>query len=280
MRRRLLKNRLMTGLMGLSVLLVLAPLVAVLGYVAWRGASALSGSFFTTSEPSDFSQRGGGFWNGIKGTIKLIVVCSALAVPTGIAAAIYLVEYGRGRLADAIRFVSDVMTGVPSIFVGVFVYTLIVVSSGHFSAWAGAVALAVIMLPIVVRSSEEMLKLVPGELREASLALGVPRWRTVLKVVLPVAAPGIATGVVLAVARAAGETAPLLFTSFGNRFVTGWLDLNQPDSALPLLIYRDARSAYAAAQERAWAGALVLVLLIVALTTIARVATLRRAGRV
>jgi phosphate transport system permease protein len=280
MRRRLRLDRTMTWLMGLCVLLALIPLVLVLGYVLWRGASVLDWNFLTQTEPFDLSQGGGGAWNAIKGTLKLIVISSLISIPTGIAAAVYLNEYGRGRLAETVRFVSDVMTGVPSIFVGVFVYSLVVIATGGFSAFSGGLALAVIMLPIIIRATEEILRLVPQALREAAWALGVPRWRTVLMVVLPVALPGIVTGVTLAVARGAGETAPLLFTSFGNHFVTGWLDVNDPDSALPLSIYRNARSAYAAAQERAWAGALVLVILIVLLTTIARIATMRRAGRV
>ncbi len=277
--RRIALDRLMTVLMGFCVIAAVVPLLAVLGYVFWRGISVISIDFITKSEPFDLSATGGGIWNGVKGTIKLIALSALMAVPAGIGAAIYLNEYGKGRLAGYIRFVSDVMTGVPSIFVGVFVYALIVLSTGSFSAFAGAVALAVIMLPIVVRSVEEILKLVSHDLREASLALGVPKWRTILKVVLPAARAGIITGVVLSVARAAGETAPLLFTSFGNRFVTGWGDFSSPDSALPMLIFHNARSAYDAAQGRAWGAALVLILMIVAFTTLTRVLALRKSGR-
>lgn len=259
-----------------SVLAALVPLAFILGYVAYKGLGLLSWSFFTEPEPFDFSEPGGGFWNGIKGTLKLMVVATALAAPAGLLAALYLAEFGRGRFATAVRFVTDVMTGVPSIFVGIFVYSLIVLETGHFSAWSGAVALAILMLPIVIRGSEEVLKLVPRELREASLALGVSRWRTVFRIVLPAAASGLVTALMLAVARAAGETAPLLFTSFGNRFVTGWSHFDEPDSALPLLIFRDARSAYEPAKQRAWAGALVLIGLVLVLTIAARTLTERR----
>ena len=275
-RRRHLKDRLATLWMAGSVVCALVPLALILGYVAYKGAGLVSWSFLTKPEPFSFTEAGGGFWNGIKGTLKLIVVATALAAPVGILAAIYLSEYGRGRFATAVRFVTDVMTGVPSIFVGIFVYSLVVVGTGHFSAWSGALALAVLMLPIVTRGAEEVLKLVPAELREASLALGVPRWRTVFRIIVPAAASGLVTALMLAVARAAGETAPLLFTSFGNRFVTGWTDFDQPDSALPLLIFRDARSAYEPARQRAWAGALVLIGLVLVFTIVARTVTSRR----
>jgi phosphate transport system permease protein len=269
-RRRRIANSVATVWMAGSVVAALAPLAAILGYVAYKGAALISWDFLSQPEPFSFSQPGGGFWNGIKGTLKLLFVASALAIPVGVLAALYLSEYGRGRFASLVRFVTDVMTGVPSIFVGIFIYSLVVLETGHFSAFSGALALAVLMLPIVIRGSEEVLKLVPGELREAALALGVPRWRTVLRVVLPSAASGIVTAVMLAVARAAGETAPLLFTSFGNRFVTGWTDYSGPDSALPLLIFRNARSAYDPAQARAWAGALTLIAIVLLFTVTAR----------
>jgi len=239
----------------------------------------ISWEFLSKPEPFDLTQPGGGFWNGIKGTLQLLVLSSVIAIPIGLLTAMYLNEFGRGRFADAVRFVVDVMTGVPSIFVGIFVYSLIVLQSGHFSAYAGAIALAVLMLPIIIRGAEEVLKLVPGSLREAALALGVPRWRTALRVILPAAASGIVTAIMLAVARAAGETAPLLFTSFGNRFVTGWTDFQSPNSALPLLIFRNARSAYAPAQQRAWGGALVLITIVLVFTIIARVLTTRTRAR-
>lgn len=270
MRRRLLADRVATAWMVGSVAVALVPLALILGWVVYRGAGAISPGFLSQPEPFDFSQPGGGFWNGIKGTLKLLLLSTLMAVPAGVATALCLHEHGRGRLAAAVRFVVDVMTGVPSIFVGIFVYSLVVLPAGHFSAAAGAFALAILMLPIVMRGAEEVLKLVPETLREAALALGVPRWRTALSVILPAALPGIATAALLAVARAAGETAPLLFTSFGNRFVTGWTDVSGPDSALPLLIFRNARSAYGPAQERAWGGALVLLAIVLVFTIAAR----------
>ena len=276
MTARRLRNHLATAWMVLAMLLALVPLGLILGYVVYKGAGAVSWDFVTQSEPFSFSEYGGGFWNGIKGTIKLMVLASAIAVPAGLLCAVWLTEYGRGPFASLVRFVVDVMTGVPSVFVGVFVYSFLVLQSGHFSAWSGAVALALLMLPIIVAGAEAVLRLVPGELREASLALGVPRWRSVTRVILPTAAPGLVTATMLAVARAAGETAPLLFTSFGNRVVTGWTNFNGPDSALPLLIYRGARSAYAPAQERAWAGALVLISMVLLLTITARLIASRR----
>jgi phosphate transport system permease protein len=275
--RRRAANLVATGWMVASVVAVVVPLALVLGYVLLRGAAALDLSFFTQAEPLDFTQHGGGFRHGIQGTIKVVGLATLVAVPVGLACAIWLVEYGRGWLAGAVRFVADVMTGVPSVFVGIFAYSFLVLRIGHFAAWTGSAALALMMLPIVVRGCEEVLRLVPGELREASLALGVPRWRTTLSVVVPSAASGLTTAVMLAVARAAGETAPLLFTSFGSRVVTGWTSFNEPDSALPLLIYRNARSAYAPAQERAWAGAFVLIAMVLALTIGARLLAARSA---
>jgi len=279
MTRRRLTDQLATGWMIVSVLVALVPLAFILGYVVYKGAGIVSWTFLTKPEPFDFTHSGGGVWNGIKGTLKLLFLASLLAIPTGILAALYLNEFGRGRFATAVRFVTDVMSGVPSIFVGIFIYSLIVLETGHFSAYSGALALAVLMLPIVIRGAEEVLKLVPHELREASLALGVPRWRTVLRVILPAAASGIVTAAMLSVARAAGETAPLLFTSFGNRFVTGWSDYGSPDSALPLLIFRNARSAYEPAQQRAWAAALVLIAIVLVFTILGRTLAGRRAFR-
>lgn len=277
-RRRVLANRLATAWMLLSVGLVLVPLIAILGYCVSRGAGAISWEFLSSATPSDISSSGGGFWNGIKGTLKLILVSALMAVPVGILAALYLDEYGRGsRFAGLVRFVTNLIAGVPSVFMGVFVYSLVVLHTGY-SALSGALALALLMLPIIVRGSEEVLRLVPRDLREASLALGATRARTALSVTLPAAASGIVTAVMLAVARAAGETAPLLFTSFGNNFVTGWGELDEPDSALPLLIFRNAGSAYPAARERAWAGALVLIALVLVLTILARFVTGRRAA--
>jgi phosphate transport system permease protein len=269
--RRRLANRVATGWMVVSLVLALIPLALILGYVILKGAGTLSWSFFTQNPPFDASQAGGGYGNAIVGTLKLLLLSSLMAIPVGILASVYLHEYGRGsHFAQLTRFISDLMTGVPSIFIGMFVYSLIVVPTGHFSAFSGAVALALLMVPIITRGCEEVLRLVPKDLSEGSLALGAPRWRTVVSIVLPAASSGLVTVVMLSVARAAGETAPLLFTSFGNQFTTGISDYSSPDSALPLLIYNGAGSAYAAAQDRAWAGALVLIALVLILTVAAR----------
>jgi phosphate transport system permease protein len=274
-RRRKLADRLSVAWMVVALLLAVVPLVIILVYVVARGVDALSLSFLTEAPPFDASATGGGYFTGIQGTIKLVLLSSVIAIPVGIAAAVYLNEYGRGsRLAPVVRFVADLMTGVPSIFIGIFVFSLLVEGRGY-AAWKGAIALSLLMVPIVTRGAEEVLRLVPRDLREASLALGVPRWRTVVNVVLPAAASGLTTISMLAVARAAGETAPLLFTSFGNRFITGWTDVTSADSALPLLIFRDAGSAYDPARQRAWAGALVLISLVLILTILARVIATR-----
>jgi phosphate transport system permease protein len=274
-RRRRLADRVATAWMVVALLLALVPLGIILLYVAAKSIDALSPSFLREAPPFDASAFGGGYFNGIQGTLKLVLLSSLMAIPVGIGAAVYLNEYGRGsRLAPVVRFVADLMTGVPSIFIGIFVFSLLV-EGRSYAAWKGAVALALLMVPIVTRGAEEVLRLVPRDLREASLALGVPRWRTVVNVVLPAAASGLTTVSMLAVARAAGETAPLLFTSFGNRFVTGWTDVTSADSALPLLIFRDAGSAYDAARERAWAGAFVLITIVLLLTILARVIATR-----
>ena len=269
--RRALADRLATAWMIGSLGLALVPLGLILAFCAARGLSALSWSFLTQPPPFSDNESGGGYSTGIVGTIKLIVVASLLAVPIGIAAAVYLNQYGAGsRFASVVRFVSNLMTGVPSVFIGVFVYSLLVEGRGY-SAFAGAVALGLLMVPIITRGAEEVLRLVPKDLREASLGIGAPLWRTQVSIVLPAAASGLVTVVMLSVARAAGETAPLLFTSFGNQFATGVTDLGSPDSALPLLIFRGAGSSYEAARARAWAGAMVLILLVLVLTIVARV---------
>jgi phosphate transport system permease protein len=267
----------MRALMLLALLLALTPLVWILFDVAKMGYHALNAHFFTQGPPGDPSARGGGVWNGILGTLIMVGLAAAMAIPLGVMGAVYLAEFARNsRFARVIRFFGDVMTGVPSIVFGIFVYTLIVATTKTFSALAGSVSIALIMWPVVLRTSEEMLLLVPREIREAALALGVPRWRAILKVVLPTAAGGIVTGSMLAVGRAAGETAPLLFTALGNQFVSA--KLNRPMSALPLEIFRGATSAFAASQERAWASALTLIVLILILTLGGRAIVARRTG--
>jgi phosphate transport system permease protein len=254
--------------MGLANLVVIGFLLAVLGYVLVQGGSALNLAFFTET-PKPVGEVGGGMANAIVGTLVLVGLACLLGLPVGIGAGVYLAEYGRGsRLATLVRFTTDVLTGIPSITIGLFAYTLIVLPMRSFSALAGGVALAIIMLPTVTRATEEMLRLVPDSLREGGLALGIPRWKTVLQIALPTAMSGILTGALLAVARAAGETAPLLFTAFGNRFWNS--DLTQPIAALPLQIFAYAIAPYDDWHRQAWAGALVLVGLVLVLSATAR----------
>ncbi len=269
-RLRKYRNAMMLGIFLLFTLLALVPLFGVLGYVVKNGISALNFDFFT-SLPKPMGVSGGGMANAIVGTLILIGIAGLLGIPTGILAAIYLTEYDRvSWLSTAVRFTTDVLTGIPSIIIGIVVYTALVVKAGNFSAFAGGVALAIIMVPLVIRSTEEMLKLVPQTIREAGYALGIPRWRTILRIVLPTAAKGILTGAMLAVARAAGETAPLLFTALGNQYWSH--SLNEPIAALPLQIYQYATSPYKDWHSQAWAGSLVLILLVVILSFIARLA--------
>jgi phosphate transport system permease protein len=274
-RLRNLRSRIWTGLCGLCAVIVLVPLFAIFLYVIKRGLSGLSLTFFTHL-PKPVGELGGGMGNAVVGTLVLIALACLIGLPIGIAAGIYLAEIGRGRLAKVIRFTADVLGGVPSITIGVFVYTLVVLSMKRFSAIAGGIALAVVMLPTVTRTTEELLRLVPRHLYEASLGLGVPAWRTSIFIVLRTAAPGIATGVMLAVARIAGETAPLLFTAFNNRY---WgFELDRPMASLPVQILTYATSPYKDWQEQAWTGALVLVAIIFVLNLTARIAASRSLG--
>lgn len=256
----------MTTLTALCALFAVAVLVVILGYIIWRGVSALNWRFLVdTPKPVG---EGGGIGNAIVGSLLLIALASAMGIPCGIATGIYLAEYGNGRLGNLVRFVADTLTGVPSIVVGVFVYSVIVLPMQQFSAFAGGVALAVIMVPIVARTTEEMIRLVPGSLREAALALGAPQWRATLGIVVPAAASGIATGAMLAIARIAGETAPLLFTAFGSRFFSLYLD--QPIASLTVQIYNYAISPYDEWHAQAWAATLVLMTLILAINVAVR----------
>jgi len=264
------RDRRNTALIILGVVITLIPVVMILYQITSKGIRTMDWEFLTSSMPLSFRREGGGFLNALVGTLIMVGLATAVSVPLGIMAAVYLVEYGKGNwLARLIRFFSDVMTGVPSVFVGLFVYTALVVNFG-FGALMGAASLAIIMMPIIVRSTEEMLKLVPGELKDASYGLGAAKWQTVTKVVLPSAAPGIVTGVMLAVARAAGETAPLILTALGSYQLTARL-WDQPISALTLAIFDGARNPFAAGQARAWAGALELLLIVLIFTIVARV---------
>ena len=258
--RRRIADYVATGFAVLTVVLVLAPLVAIFGYLVYKGVGSINWAFLTKT-PMPPGEVGGGMANAVAGSVLILAIASLLGVPLGIGAGIYLAEYGRNRFGDSIRFVSDVLNGVPSIVIGIVAYAIVVLRQKHFSALAGGVALAIMMVPTITRTTEEMLLLVPNVLREAAYGLGVPRWRTTLSIVLRTATSGIITGVMLAFARVAGETAPLLFTAFGNQFWNWRLD--QPTAALPLQIFTYAISPYDDWHRQAWAGALVLIILIV-----------------
>jgi phosphate transport system permease protein len=269
--RRRIKERVMVGLLGLATTGAAALLVVILAYVIVKGAPALNVAFFT-ERPLPFGVEGGGVGPAVVGTVILSVLAGVLAVPIGIASAIFVTEFRSGRLAPVVRFCAELIAGLPSIVVGVFVWAFLVRGLiGHYAAIAGAIALAIIMIPIVGRTVEEVLRLVPQSLREAGLALGAPRWRVVLAIVIPTARTGIATAVVLAVARAAGETAPLLLTALGNLFFS--TDLLKPISALPLQIYQYAASPYDDWHTKAWGSSLVLVGVIALLSLGLRLAT-------
>jgi len=270
---RRLKDRVMTGLAVLTVFIVLAPLVAIFGYLVYRGVGSISWSFLTHM-PKPVGEPGGGMANAIVGSIMILGIASIIGVPFGIGAGIYLSEFGRNRLGSVIRFTADVLNGVPSIVIGIVGYAIVVLYQHHFSALAGGAALSIMMVPTICRTTEEMLLLVPQALREAAYGLGVPRWRTTLSIVLRTATSGVITGVMLAFARIAGETAPLLFTTLGNQF---WnLRYDQPTAALPLQIYVYANSAYEDWHRQAWAGSFVLSVLIV--TSVAAVRYVVRRG--
>lgn len=260
----------MAGLMALCTMGAVATLWIILGYVVVRGFPALDLAFFT-ERPLPYGEVGGGVAPAILGSLYLIVVACVIGLPVAVLTAIYLAEYATTRFGDVVRFVIDLLAGLPSIVVGVFVWTLVVLQSGSYSGLAGAVALAIIMIPIVARTVESILNLVPNSIREASLALGVPTWRTILYVVLPAARSGIITGVVLAMARAGGETAPLLLTTLGNQFFS--FDVFEPMAALPVQIYNYAVAPYDDWHTKAWGSALILILLIGLLSLLTRWAT-------
>lgn len=269
--RRERVDRLVKALLVVAMALASIPIILILWQVAVRGAGVVSWEFLTQRERPP-ARPGGGYAAGFVGTGIMVTWASVMAIPTGILAAVYLNDYGTGWLAKPIRFFTDVMTGIPSVFVGLAVYALLILGSGTritFGAFPGAIALAIVMLPIVVRSSEEILRTVPDELRAGSLALGARKWQTTLKVVLPAAGPGLSTGAMLAVARAAGETAPLLLTAFGNVNIITDL-FNVAIGSLTLQIYNGARQPFAPGIERAWGGALCLVAIVLVLTVAAR----------
>ena len=276
MNRRLLRrafSNMMVGLMVAAVIVALLPLFFILMNLLIKGAGSLSFDFFTKM-PAPAGEHGGGVAHAIIGTLLIVGVASLIGLPIGIAAGIYCAEYPTSRLTWVTRFVADVMNGTPSIVVGVFAWTWIVAKQHHFSALAGSAALAMLMVPMVLRTSEEMIKLVPNSLREAALALGYPRWRTSLSIVVRTTLPGIVTGSLLAVARVAGETAPLLFTALGSQYFS--LNLNQPMAALPLTVFTYASGPYEEWHQNAWAAALVLILVVFILSIGARLAIRRR----
>jgi phosphate transport system permease protein len=270
--RRRITDHVMTGAAVLTVILVLVPLFAIFAYLIYRGFGSINWAFLTQT-PKPVGEAGGGMANAIVGSAFILALASILGVPVGVGAGIYLAEYGRNRFGDVIRFTADVLNGVPSIVIGIVAYSIVVLTQKHFSALAGGVALAIMMIPTITRTTEEMLLLVPQALREAAYGLGIPRWRTTLSITLRTATSGVITGIMLAFARVAGETAPLLFTAFGNQF---WnLKVNEPTAALPLQRFTYAISPYDEWHRQAWAGALVLIILIVTAVAAVRFAVRR-----
>jgi phosphate transport system permease protein len=265
-------NGFVTLAAGAAVVLVLLPLGAIFAYLIYKGVGAINWAFLTQT-PKPVGEAGGGMANAIAGSGYILAIGSVMGVPIGIGAGIYLAEYGRNRFGDLIRFTADVLNGVPSIVVGIVAYGIVVLGQGHFSALAGGVALAIMMIPTITRTTEEMLLLVPNAVKEAAYGLGVSRWRTTLSITLRTATSGVITGVMLAFARVAGETAPLLFTAFGNQY-WNW-KMNQPTAALSLQIFTYAISPFDEWHRQAWAGALILIVLIVASVSAVRIAATR-----
>jgi len=258
----------MIALCVISALLALVPLAYILTYTVVHGLSALNWDFFTNL-PKPVGETGGGIANALVGTLIMLLLSSVIAIPIGILSGIYLSEFGNNKFGSTIRFLTDVMNGLPSIIIGVFAYTLIVVPMKRFSAIAGAVALAILMLPIIIRATEELIKLVPSHIREGGVAIGIPRWKVTLRIILRSALPGIITAIMLSVARAAGETAPLLFTALGNRFWQPRLD--QPISAVSLQIFEYAKAPYEDWHAQAWAASFVVIMLILVFKIIIRI---------
>jgi len=269
---RRVRNAVALGACAAAAGVLLVPIALLVAHLVTHGLPALRPGFFVHM-PRPVGEPGGGMANAIVGTLILIALASLFALPVGVGAGVYLAEFGENRFASILRYVSDVLSGVPSIVVGVAVYGLLVVPMGHFSALSGGLALGILMLPTIIRSTEEVVRLVPQSYRHAALALGAPRWRVVQQIVLPAARGGIATATLLAVARAAGETAPLLFTALGNRFWSTRLD--QPIASLPVMIYDYARAPYPDWNRQAWTGALVLFLMIALLAAATRWTTRR-----
>jgi len=274
-RRRVWRGRLAFALTGLCALFTLSILFFILGYVAVHGISSINWDFFTKL-PKPVGEKGGGMANAIVGTFKLMLGASAMGLPIGIMGGIYLAEFGNNKTGFVVRYAADIINGVPSIVMGIFAYAMVVLPMKHFSALAGCVALGIMLIPIAVRSTEEFLRLVPMSVREAGLALGLPQWKVITRIVIPTAFRGLLTGVLLNLSRVAGETAPLLFTAFGNRFwSTGWLN---PISSLPVMIYTYAVSPYDDWHRQAWAAALVLLMFVLITNVGARLIMRRHVG--
>jgi phosphate transport system permease protein len=273
--RRRATERIMFATTVVATALTVGVLLFLLGYLAWQGSSSLSLAFLTHL-PTPVGEAGGGMANALVGSAKLLLVAALLGVPVGFIGGVYLAEFGRGRLAFFIRYAADVLNGVPSIVIGVTVYGLVVLPMKQFSTLAGGLALGIIMIPVTLRTTEEFLRLVPDSLREASLALGAPQWVTIVRVVVPAGLRGIVAGILLSIARIAGETAPLLFTAFSNRFWSdGWL---QPTASLPVMIFTYAVSPYEDWHRQAWAAALVLLGLVLGSNVLARLILQRGVG--
>jgi len=265
--RRKVTNIVMFTITGLCTLVAVSVLFFILGYLLWQGGQALNWNFFTKL-PAPVGETGGGFANAIVGSAKLLLLAALIGIPIGFLGGVYLAEFGGTTSSFIVRYTTDLLNGVPSIVIGIFAYAIIVVPMGHFSTLAGGIALGVLMIPITVRNTEEFLRAVPNALREGALALGATKWRAVATVVVPAALPGITTGILLALARVAGETAPLLFTAFGNRFWSpGW---NQPTASLPDTIFKYAIAPYEDWNRQAWAAGLVLLSLVLATNVAAR----------
>ena len=264
---RRLSNWTALGLITLAALIVTVPLFLILGTVVVRGIGGLNWAFFTQI-PKPIGEEGGGMANAIVGSIMLLALASVIGVPLGIGAGVFLAEYGRNKFGNMVRFTADVLNGVPSVVIGMTAWALVVVTQKHFSLFAGSVALGIMMIPTISRTTEEVLLLVPQSIREAALGLGIPKWRTILSVVLRTASAGIVTSIMLAFARIAGESAPLMFTAFGNEFWS--LNPNQPIASMPLQIYKYAIMPYEQAHQQAWTAALVLISMIVFTVTVFR----------
>jgi phosphate transport system permease protein len=271
-----LTNAVMLTLTGLCAAFTISVLVFILGYLVWNGGRALNWSFLTQL-PKPVGESGGGMANAIVGSAKLLLIAALFGVPVGFFAGVYVAEFGGSRLSSAIRYATDLLNGVPSIVIGIFAYALVVIPMRHFSALAGGVALAVMVIPITIRTTEQFLRAVPDSLREGGLALGAAKWRVAATVVVPAASRGILTGVILGMARVAGETAPLLFTSFSNRYWSA--GFNQPTASLPVMIYTYAISPYEDWHRQAWAAGLVLLALLLVANVAARLILSPKASR-